>query len=290
MTADHLRTIGWNVRDVFWERDAIRSNLYQILRRRTIGGPALPLPHGRINDYFWNYIPDTVRVSDDALHRTLQSFENWWIVSENPRQATYQLEGAPKTIALLREDFFIVPVAEGGRIAQDGPVLLLSHEGEGPWILEHGQPKVEMRPPRKEASVIPDWEVPEADVAVFARAKRLILQGMKEKGIYIPSGFRRTLRFPGDHLWNYLPDVFETTLKTGSLAIELLERADQVVTWTDATSAAWVLAKPSRKSVLSVPNAYYLEWPHARWLIAVPADFVKKGSDSWVMPSLVPLQ
>lgn len=276
---------GWSSTEVFWTRDEVRKNLYRILKKRTKHGPKLPLPHGKINDYFWNYLPDSLLISPEEFFRTLLTCPEWWIISESPRQSVFKLDVQSSHLAELpQEDVFLVPAEFAG------PILVLDHEGMGPWLIGDGdRPTILRSPaPSSKSSIFVDGVC--LDEAKVQALRKLVLKRIRNKDIYIPTSFSRNLRVRGDNLWNYLPEVFDTELAVGSLPIELIESAEQVMTWTDNDRDFRLFSDVTREQLLQFGDAYYLEWPLARWLLAVPHSFITMGSESWVLPSFVVLE
>lgn len=267
-----------------------RKVLHRLLSDRVSGFPVRPLPHGKVVAHLWDFLPEDCRCDPRCIDDWwgLLRDNDWFVVPESPKERTLFLgvgsvaEGA--TIPPI--DVYFVPVDH----TKD--ILAVDHEGVGPWRVPgswqgHRSERIEwerrFRVPLVKASSAPSIvsEVPSSPQWRYLRSR------LRRKGIYIPN-YRLTSSGPfADHLWNYIPTLFDSEIAEGSFAFELMLECPAVMMLREDKGNAVIVDSPKTPSELLIPNSYWMEYPGRRWLLTVPEEFVQAPNDSSVEPSFI---
>lgn len=268
----------------------VRKKLFDRLTKLFINCPRTPMPHGTYFGYLWGMFPQDLMIEEEEFWKILNKHRDWVVVPEDPTEPCMVLhlsECTPRKLPFGSE-WFLFPADD-----QSSDVLAIDHEGFGPWYLDPDRPRTKLAPTELAMPVVRKLKSPgvlrgrTVDHSEFIKTKRRIRSRLREK-VYIPAYRLATSGPAADNLWNYLPDVFDASIEPGSLARELFASAESVFAWTEAGKEAYLIDPREGHLIGEVPDAYYLEWPRQRWLLAVPEELLVEGPDeSFVQASLV---
>lgn len=279
----HLASHGWATDYTPCSNPERIRRLTYLLRKIMPGFPVRPLPHGKVRRSFFNYLPPECSKRDEWLTQ-LAAHDEWNIVGPNYYDGQLRLldsksvkDSLPSTDILLFNE-------------KSTKILALDHEGMGCWVL--GPTPIKWK--RLNGSSPPNPCLPK-DVSVLdpheaLKCYRRIRLALKKKLSYIPS-YRLARSGPSqDWLWNYIPEDYDTTLDERGLAAECFRQSSNVLIWSDNINGLYWINDPSSYNLYSCHNAYYVDWPGRRWLIAVPAEVASLKKRSDIAPSFVPLE
>ncbi len=244
------------------------------------------MPHGKERRHLWQLFPSDLRQGDaGAVVRRLRT-KDWYAITDSPCEPIVRISGHSVPDGGIPPcDLYATPV-EGGE-----EVIAFDHESEGPWILEEdARTRIDwIAPPRRDGpSLAPAQRVGQPEAR---RLRSKVLSRLRER-TYIP---RYSLALTGpaaDHLWNYLPKHWDTTLGDDSLAAELLSRAEEVLVWSDSSGLPmWSLPGSAVEWRRWAPaDVYIVDSPRMQWLIAIPGSFLLSPDESNARPSFVALR
>lgn len=266
------------------EEEHVRALLNERLVKAMKGCPKNPLAHGKCVAGLWNYFPQEFEISEDEWLTLFLAYEGWYLLRNIPNDGAYITGEAKATEVLMpNDDYFLF------NLDQRAPILATSHEiGFGPWAIgaEAKATRIDWGPIVRPSRIEMPGQIvdkKEARKVLTWLTKRL----RRKRGVNVPS-FKLVPYGPAeDYMWNYIDFHYDVTVDETSFAHQTFMAAHSLFAWNATSSDAWIVDQDRSKALRTVPDAYYLDWPEKRWLLAMPGEYVKNNGDSWMDPSFV---
>lgn len=257
-----------------------RKRLHRVLRKVFPSFPRTPMPHGRLMCYLWELFPEECLLRGGATgwKRAVRQHMRWYVLPEDPEWPAYLLESS-LCGQLPVGDFYYLPEFE------DSMVLCCDHEGIGPWQIPSSR-RLPLRETQSRHSTITVQDAEKALAKAVGSNGRYgtlstswIKKALRKGGVRIPTYPLPTEGYGRDWIWNYLPWQLEVGCGRGSFLEALITRTPEVEAIVDGSSYAYLWSAPTLRQILTVPDAYFVESPLRRWLVAVPSPFVQHGAN-----------